>query len=253
MSREVLCVCSSNDKLPESKSNSDFQLDFRSAGLQNVRKILVSKITVPNVFYNIRGSYGVVNNSINLLQNGVPVLLPITISEGQYNLTQFTAALKVAIDAKIASTVTITVDPITYKLTFSVAAGNITILQNSTMSEVLGISADLFCNPAGTAQSIYDLQGYSNVFIHSPELGRSHGIDGGFGQISLLAMVSLATTPFGVNAFYQANDSELSEVVYDSVNPINTVTIVLRDSKGNKLPIGTNEMTLVFKCYKLAN
>ena len=73
MSNEVLCVCSSSDKLPESKSNSDFQLDFRSAGLQNVRKILVSKITVPNVFYNIRGSYGIVNNSLNLLDGAAPV------------------------------------------------------------------------------------------------------------------------------------------------------------------------------------
>ena len=251
MSHEVLCVCSSSDKLPESKSNSDFQLDFRSAGLQNVRKILVSKVTVPNVFYNIRGSYGIINNTLNLLDGVVPVTA--TVEEGQYTLTQFLPALKASIDAVVGTTVTITADPITYKLTFSFLVGPVTLLADSTMSSVIGLSADLVCNPAGTCQSLYDLQGYSNLFIHSPELGRSHGIDGGFGQISLIAMISLADTPFGGNAFYQANDSELSEIVYDSVNPINTVTIVLRDSKGNKLDIGTNEMTVLFKCYKIQN
>jgi hypothetical protein len=205
MSQEVLCVCSSSDKLPESKSNSDFQLDFRSAGLQNVRKILVSKVTVPNVFYNIRGSYGIINNTLNLLDGVVPVVA--IVAEGQFTLTQFIPALKAAIDAVVATTVTITADPITYKLTFTFAVGPVTLLADSTMSSVIGLSTDLVCNPAGTCQSLYDLQGYSNLFIHSPELGRSHGIDGGFGQISLIAMVSLANTPFGANGFYQANDS----------------------------------------------
>ena len=251
MSREVLCVCSSSDKLPESKSNSDFQLDFRSAGLQNVRKILVSKITVPNVFYNIRSSYGIVNNELKMLDGVTPV--SAAVPEGQYTMSQFLIALKTAIDAAIVGTVLITANPTTYKLLFAFAPGPVTLLQESSLASVIGLGADLVCAPSASCQSLYDLQGYSNLFVHSPELARSHGIDGGFGQISLLAMVSLATTPFGGNAFYQANDSELSEIVYDSVNPINTVTIILRDSKGNKLDIGTNEMTVVFKCYKLNN
>lgn len=251
MSREVLCVCSSSDKLPESKSNSDFVLDFRSAGLQNVRKILISQVIVPNVFYNIRGDYGVLNNTLDLLDGAVPVTA--VVPSGQYNLTQFIPALKAAMDLVLGTPVTITADPITYKLTFSHVAGPITLLSSSTMAPVIGLESDLLCNPSGTCQSIYDLQGYSAVFVHSPELARAHGIDGAFGQISLATMVSLTTTAFGLNAYYQANDDELSEIIYDSVNPINQVTIVLRDSKGNKLDIGTNEMTVVFKCYKLNN
>jgi len=251
MSQEVLCVCSSSDKLPESKTNSDFQVDFRSAGLQNVRKVLVSKIIVPNVFYNIRGTYGIINNSLDMT-DGVNDYV-VTVPEGQYTLTQFLAELKAGIDLIVPGTVTITADPTTYKLSFTFTTPPMTLRGASPMAQVLGLSADLLCNPTGTCQSIYDLQGYSAVFVHSPELARSHGVDGGFGQISLMAMVSLTTTPFGGNAFYQANDDELAEILYEGINPINQVTIVLRDSKGNKLDIGTNEMTVVFKAYKVQN
>ena len=249
MSREVICVASSSDKLPDSNSNSDFKVDFRPGGLQNVRKILVSKIIVPNVFYNVRGSYGIVNNTLNLLDGVTPVTA--TVPEGQYTLTQFLTALKTAMDAVLTGTVTITADPVTYKLSFTYSSPPGALLADSPMSQLIGLSSDIAMDPTGTCQSIYDLQGYSSVFVHSPELARSHGLDGGFGQISLMGMVSLTTTPFGGNAYYQANDDELSEIVYDSVNPVNQVTIVLRDSKGNKLPIGTNEMTVVFKCYKI--
>jgi len=265
MSLEKLLVISSEDKDPSSNSNSDFVVSLKETYYtQNIDRIMIKDIIVPNVFPNIRGeSYGTSKNNIFRIQDTLGNLSPeIIIPEGQYVIStlgvpppnDLITLLETIYNTTIAlpgETLTITLDPITQKLNFTFAGGfgyDFADTSVSPLNSVLGIkgpteSAGLNIN----AQSITDLGGYPMVYVHSKKLAESNGIDGDFGLISLAEAVSLADAPFGSYAYRQNNDDELSTVIYENPRNLSRIQIVLRDNQGNKLDIGTHTMTIIFK------
>ena len=260
-SLEKLLVISSEDKDNPADSNSDFTVTLKeSYYTQNVLRVLVKEITVPNVFPNIRGTdYGSSQNNVLLFTD--PSGQVVTLPEGQYlinssnPLLDFTSILEGLMTSITVATISVSYDELTNKIVFEVAndgSPNITILASSPMASVLGITEDLVVPATATPTSPsgqVDLSGYSNVYIHSKEVADTHGIDGDSGLIALVDPISLTDAPFGAYAYKQENDDELASIVYEDVRNLSRLRIVLRDNLGNKLPIGTHTMNIVLKIY----
>lgn len=255
---EKLILITSNDKDPaQSSTNSDFTVELKEKyNTQNIRRVLVKDIQVPNVFYNVRSSQGVVNNSFTFTETG-QATQTVTVPEGQYTTTTLITALKTAIDAVlVAGVVTITQSALTQKLLFSFSVGTATIYSASDptnpnlMANVLGIGTSTAVPAANiTADYIPDLQGIQMVYIHSQAIAEAHAIDAGKGLISVIEDVSFHNVPFGGMAFRQNNDDELALIEYSQPRNLSTIRIVLRDDKGNKLDIGTNKISIILKAF----
>ena len=260
-SLEKLLVISSEDKDDPNSSNSDFNVTLKeSYYTQNVLRVLVKEITVPNVFPNIRGSdYGSSQN--NILNFNEPAPLQVILPEGQYlinssnPLLDFTSILETAMTSISVATISVSYNELTNKIVFEVAndgSPNITIPASTPMAKVLGITSDLTIPATATPTSpsgLVDLSGYQNVYIHSKEIADTHGIDGDSGLIALVDDISLTNAPFGSYAYKGENDDELASIVYEDVRNLSRLRIVLRDNLGNKLPIGTHTMNVILKIY----
>jgi len=272
MSLEKHIIISSEDKdVSSSNSNSDFVVNLAEKYYtQNILKVLVSEVTVPNVFPNIRGAdYGTSQNNFLSVSTGGPPI-SIFIPEGQYllgsvnPLLDFVTVLTNQINASIGpSTIAINYNELTNKLEFTMTGSDLFIFgsQNTPLTpaqaktiinDVLGLPETTFGLLDGVLTSApfqVDLSGFQNVYVHSKEVALSHAIDGDSGLISVVSPVSLVDAPFGGFAYRQNDDDELASIVYDQVRNLSRISIVLRDNLGNKLPIGGHKMNIVLKCY----
>lgn len=252
---EKLIIISSDDKDPsESESNSSFTVNLKETyNTQNIGRILVKSIQVPNVFYNIRGNNsapgsGSVNNVFTFREGAVT--FNAVVPEGQYILNDYVFALQTAINLVSGGAVTVTVDPTTNRIVFTdtvpitilpVSSGNAAGDVCGILTEQTGLSV--------TADALPDLSGIDMVFLHSRDVSSNFSIDGDAGMISAFEGVSLHDTQFGANAYYQSNDVIGSEITYDKAINLSRIRIVLRDNLGNKLNIGTSKLIVIFKVW----
>jgi hypothetical protein len=261
-SREKYVVISSDDKDPDSISNSNFRVTLKERyATQSIDRIIIRECIVPNAFYNISDGDPVKGNGpandILILDSpafGGPT--SFFINAGQYNILQLIATLQSAINTALApltSSVVITRDDITNLLTFTfTTADTFTFLSISPMAPVLGFSSDVSYIP--TTQAIRmpdppDLSGINSVYIHSEALSDGSGIDASKGIINLVESVSMATTAYGTFSYKQNSDTELCTINYTMPRNLNVIDIRLRDREGNLLSIGTKRLTLMVKMY----
>ena len=243
MSREKIIVLNSKDK--DEGSNTDFVLSFNDSSIQQVSKVLIKDLFIPNLFYNVNE-----RNNVLFFKQNAEAIKSITIPEGQYNVDTLSAELKTQLETQLVfgTVVDITRSNITYKYTFTFS-GAVTPANNevifyqdtSTIRDVIGL---LNTSPASNIivmDTVFNLKGIEIVQVHSPEIGEMHGLDAGAtGYISLLETVSLATTPFGSVAHRQNNDDELAMILYEQPKNLSIVKIVLRDEQGVKLTLPDN-------------
>lgn len=273
MSLEKLIVISSEDKdNASSNSNSDFIVNLReSYYTQNILKVLVKECSVPNVFPNIRGAdYGTSRNNVFACSTGAGPL-SVIVPEGQYLLGSVTPSLDFVtvltneINTIIApTTIAITYNELTNKLIFTATGSNLTIYGSNSVpplsvlgskeliNDAIGIGANGLSLVNGVAKSApfqVDLSGYQNVYLHSKDIALSHAIDGDFGLISMVTPVNLSDAPYGSYAYRKNDDDELSQISYDDVRNLKRIRLVLRDNKGNILPIGTHKISLTLLAF----
>ena len=261
---EKLIVISSEDKEPISESNSDFVCVFSDSSLQQVSRILVRECMVPNVFYNIRSEsrYGRPNNRLVMYQGVNIGPFNIDMPQGQYNITEFMDELTIIINSNLLDgcQVAINLVPQTNVLEFTFS-GATTPINNSavfesegksTMANVLGFKEEI------TTDSLYqitlpyspDLSGINQVMIHCEQVSNGHGLDAGRkGTINLLETVSMHDVEYGSWGYKKNDNDMLSEIVYTEPQNLSRIRIVLRDNEGNKLDIGTKNMSVVLKAY----
>jgi hypothetical protein len=266
MSLEKILVISSEDKDSGSPSNSDFTVSLRENYLtQNINRVLVKEITVPNVFSNVRGTdYGTSRNNFMRIEDSTGSQSNIILPEGQYLLNStnpandFTTQLENVINTAISpDSVSITVSDLTGRITFTFTGDTYRLYPsdddnagNGKLADVIGITTKTAVYSAViTADGLPDLAGYQNVYVHSKEIAESHGIDGDSGLISLVDPVSLSEAPYGSYAYKQENDDELASIVYEEIRNLQRLRIVLRDNLGNILPIGSHKMNVTLKIY----
>jgi hypothetical protein len=252
MSLEKLIILSSNDKDSNvSNNNSDFVVNLRETYYtQDIKRILVKEVQVPNNFYNIRdGTNGSQNNELKITEQGFGQVTA-TVPQGQYTITEYLTALDLAVNAVMVATVfTSTLDVATKKITMT-GVGNTTILDaTSNMASALGLQTTTANQLVHIMDALPNLSGINMVYVHSKDVAENHGIDGDSGLISVMESLSFHDVPFGAMGYKQNNDDELALIDYDQPKNLKTVLIVLRDDLGNKLDIGTSEMTVVLKCF----
>lgn len=259
---EKLIVISSEDKDSSSVSNSDFIVSFSDSFTQQVSKVLVKEVLVPNCFYNIRSEsrFGRPNNELKFFQGSIIPYISATVPQGQYNVTEFMTELTTSLNSALQDDceVIITLEEKTNVLKFSFSgSGNpvndyIRFVKDSSMSNVIGFINDVSTDSANIMYMPYtpDLSGLNQVMIHSEQVAETHGLDAGKkGYINLLETVSLHNVEFGSWGYKQNNDDEMSEILYTDNKNLSRIRITLRDNEGNKLDIGTKNMSVVLKAY----
>lgn len=252
MSKEKILVINSKDK--QSGTNGDFTLNFKAdSSTQQVLKVLVKDIFVPNVFYNITTA----NNTIEIKQNAQANQL-INIQIGQYNITQLITELKADIDAVLidGATVAITQNPLTNILNFTISGATlpanndfIIFLNGTTLRDIIGLSQDTLFGSSHDMNNPVNLNPLQYVQVHSSDIAYLHGLDKQR-LISLIDTVSLSDAPFGSVAYKQNNDDELCEILYDEPRNLSNVKIVLRNEDGTKLILPENHhFSMTLKVY----
>ena len=261
-SREKYVVISSDDKDPDSVSNSNFRVTLRERyATQSIDRIIIKECIVPNAFYNIsdgdpvKGN-GPANNILIIDYTETKTQISVSVPAGQYNILQLIAILQSSINTALApltSSVVITRDDITNLLTFTfTTAGTFTFLSISPMAPVLGFISNVSYIPTTLTIRMPDppdLSGINSVYIHSEALSDGSGIDASKGIINLVESVSMATTAYGTFSYKQNSDTELCTINYTMPRNLNVIDIRLRDREGNLLNIGTKRLTLMVKMY----
>ena len=252
---EKLLVINSKDRIRG--TNSDFTVQFNDSVSQEVLRVLVKDIFIPNQFYNITE----LNNTFEYIQGISFFPVNFTIDPGQYNIITLMFALKEKLDNLLidGAIVTITKNDATHKLTFTLSGAVNPVnnqwgisYPNTTMREIIGYTvASPSTSTTIVMPSSWNLNPLQYVQVHSQDLASDHGMDAGSNTtIALLETVSLVETGFGGVAHRQNNDDELSEILYDDQRQLNQITIRLRDSEGQLLTLpGNHYVTIIVKAY----
>ena len=249
---EKVLVINSRDKILG--TNTNFTVQFQDSISQEILRILIKDVFVPNQFYNIDSS----NNYIEYKQGIGLVNFNDTITPGQYNIDQLILALETKINAQLTggAVTTITKNELTNQLIFTTAGAapvnnNLQFIDTSTIKEVLGFNETTVSSDVNTMPYAWNFNPLQYVNIHSQQLASDHGMDAGSNTtIALLETVSLVETPFGGVAHRQNNDDELAEIIYDDQRTLNQISIKVRNSDGRLLELPENHhITIIVKAY----
>lgn len=240
----------SGDKTTTSENNGDFFVELKETyTTQRIKEIMVHSAIVPNVFYNIRSSQGEINNTLTFTELG-QAETTVSVPEGQYTLTEFIAVLEPLMDAAmVGTTVVITQDPASKKLIFTFTGNTVTINNVSLISSVIGLINTPATGAVLTMDSIPNLRGYDEVYIHSSTIGPGNTIDANFGYVSSIINVPFNDAPFGAIAYYQSSVGAEDTIKYNIPIDLSVIKIVLRDAKGNRLDPGTHEIVFILKVF----
>jgi hypothetical protein len=241
MKRRYLRI-SSEEKTPESKSNSEFVVNIPPSGgiLDSVVGYAVHSAELPNVFDNITAD----TNTLQIIDN-IAVAFNVVVPPGYYSATALAAVLQDAIDAAIAPrTVAITLTGATlsqrFRFAFSVpfvmVAGGI-----STMAPAIGLTATTALNNVQIMPNIPNLIGATAAYIHSSVLAPSNLVEAN-GSFSVVDMIQM-DKPYGVTC-YLTTSNELTHIKYyrpfESVKTLRQISITIRDRGGNVLLLPPN-------------
>ena len=263
--RSKLMRISSHDKTNPADSNSSFTIDVPSniEGLNNLIGIQLLSAKIPNLFYNVdTKDLSGVDPILQLTYNGVEY--DLTIPRGQYSFdianpgsNDLIEAIKNEFLAQTGDALTITVDPVTLKLTFSTVA-NLLFITESNYNNSTGDLASIlgFRLPRPTAlpsnilpaDTIYDLTGINDVYIHCRQLAlQSIDLDTD-NSISLIGSVDI-DSPYGAVSHYQIGSSHANMISYPNRRYISEMDIRLRDSRGRLVNINGFDWTMIIKLY----
>ena len=201
---------------------------------------------IPCSFYNIN-----INN--NVLQYTVEsVQYSLTIPEGNYNSTTFSAAFKTQFEAEThAKTITLAIDRLTGLLTFSISAFTLAFLYtNSSMYEVLGFDdeTNYSFSDSLTAPHMANLLGVKKIKILSNALAHG-GIDSAsMSGSSLLHTLSVDKAAFQLLT-YQNPSSHFAKLKRKTISEID---IQLRDENNDLLDMNNIywDLSILLNIYR---
>ncbi len=243
---------------------NNFNVSFgNDPRLDNVCGVRVVSAMIPNTGYNISNEIG---NRRIIINFGVSGVYDTTIPEGFYNIAQLIAYLTADINAFIAPfTISITQDPVTYRLTFTVSVGetlqivggpSFPYANNSTLAPYLG-ATDLLLGPATsiTVPSLPNLAGDTMFYVHCNEVAlNSTYLNSGQNINDVNGLISIPIdTPWGTAQTYTGKDYD--RIIYGmNCKPLKLLNITLRRNHGRLLDLDENEeavivIKLVFSPY----
>lgn len=250
MSNTSFIVISSKDKVPNSKSNTDFSYSLGQS--IEVAGVAVKSISIPHTTYNIN------NRNNTFLVYHASTSASLTIPIGQYNSVRFVNALQTVLRTETTdSSLVVSQDTLTHKLTI-------------TSTVPLRISTDPSVSPLGkviglgdtegstfpvvntllfTAPDIPDLGGVKNYYISSRTLVQSSNavFKGGF-HLPLLMSIPV-TVPFGLVNHYEADDINLGIRYFSRSQNIQHIDIKILDEDLHEVDLNGADLEMTLKIY----
>jgi hypothetical protein len=197
----------------ESDSSSSFVVNFNNCSdMQLVKKIVIKQVSIPNVGYNINES----NNTFTFNILTLPTI--ITLTQGQYDITQLIAAIT-ADAAALAVGLAITVNATTGKLEFTstTAIEYLTKTQGNLMADNLGIKTGSGGDVLSyDADGFPDLRGDQELYIGSSTLGDGNNLCDPRLQIASIAAIVPVTVPYNFTEHYTTEHESIDDIHYPS-------------------------------------
>lgn len=250
--KSMLLRVSSEDKENTSISNSQFIININNASyrIDNVAGILVKYISCPNIFPNVP-TYA---NTLQLIKTTGPITYDISVPVGQYTIADFIVALQLAINTAIGpDSVAITLTSQNY-INFVFVGDTYTfVYANSTIADVIGLVANIGPALNITMQSLPNLQGETELYVHSKDIAPSYLVepDGNFSVVDILPL----DVPFGSTAYSKFDDDEMHKIrytPYSSPKTLRNISIVLRNRAGQVLNLPNNfNFNMILKVFYL--
>ena len=232
----------------------DFNVNFgNDTRLDRITEVHLIGASIPNVFPNVSEAKG---NSTFQATGTIAGAISFVVPDGQYNTAQLMAVLKTQIDSAIApSTIAVTQDAVTQKITFTVTGAETIIFLNeasgSTLAPFIGILNDSAALGTYTADSTPALNGETVFYIHSVDLvqnstylNTSQNINDVNGFVTIPV-----TVPYGAYQNYQPTENLDRSVFGRGGKSLRGLNITLRGNGGRLLTELTDqyEMVIVVK------
>ena len=204
--------------------NYNFVLPNLEIADGNYIYLSVQYANIPYSFYNINSTNNVLNYTLN------SVNYTVTITPGNYNITQLIAFLKTSM-----SGFTISYNSITNKITFSHSTYNFNFLSTSTCQEILGFSKSI--NNRSTTLSLVSVNCVSLIPIKCINVVSNlitYNINkANPNNQSILCCIPVTTQPNSIIE-YKNNNNFRSNLF---INQISNIVIKLTDQNNNALDL----------------
>ena len=246
MSKHKLLHISSKDKTEG--TNSNFSLNLSNHyWLQAVKSIVVKHITLENVFYNINST----NDSFTYNIASTPSTVSIT--QGNYTITELGTALDAAMVAAGVVGFTTTLNSITEKLTFASTTAIEYVYDTNEMADTLGITVDGGADVSSYSSAGFPkLEGVRNLLIASSALGENNYLASDQ-KISDVIAVMPITGSFGDVINYISTHNEIDNYETTSKKSgknVSQVDIRVIDADTNTVvDLANHTIDLVLKVY----
>ena len=248
MANSTLVIINSKNRLSESISSTNFSYNIGSS--IEIQELAIKSISLPNTAYNIT----LYNNRLNYIYGGISksVALPY----GQYDISTLITTLSTLMN-NAGSTVSITQDPLTYRLTFYFTLATFFYIDTvSTLPNYIGFNLrnvnqfPISASPTVIAPNVPNLQGTNNYYVASRTLGQGTNalLYNAIQNLSIIAVIP-NNVPYGSIIQYMPTDILLDLKLYASKQNIQQIDIVILDTDFNVVDLNGAEVELCFKCY----
>lgn len=239
-------------------TNTNFTINLnRMTETNNIVRCVLKSATFPNNSYNIHTSGALKNNEFDYEIVGDAVYTVSIPVDGFYTTTELINIIAPAIETQIkitfpADTFTMTVGAFSKKVE-STWTGTTTLKFPGVkqLNKDLGNTVDSGNqNNSYTFDSLANLYGLKNVYIHTTTMAEGNLVDGDVENHDIIAEVPVDVA-FGQLVHYQSHDDELDSINYNSVRNFDSINISLRDLKNNIVQLNGGETVFMFKIYYL--
>lgn len=230
-------------------NQNPFQFVSGDGDLGQVHRVHLKSMIVPNTEYNVNSK----TKAISITAGDMAAVGDIP--EGQYNIVEYMAALKVVLDvAANPNTFTITQSALTKKLTFVKSAGNqFTITNESDSRRLIGqASAKTSTALSLVTDGIPDLSGLRMVGIRSYTLGKFKISEGDTvaekRKTNVLGGLPM-TAAFGGILKIEEDESTLNAVYFSGYKNVSNFDIELVDETGAGIELNGAEWIVTMEIH----
>lgn len=203
----------------------------------------VSKCILPYTFYNVSSFY----NTFSII-SGVTTY-NITITPGQYTVSDFNTALQTALNALGVGVFTVSIGLSTFKITITNATVPWTYLGTSSSYFLTGFgNSNIGPALSNVAPNLYNFGGTDYIDIVSNTLSKSDSkvIDTGFRSASLIQRIPLSQYSFGQTILFMSRHPHLFT---SKINLTEDIDIILIDQWRNNIDLNGRDWTLLLKYF----
>lgn len=196
--------------------------------VRNIKKVVLSSYEIPNSFYIINSS----NNTL-MFEDNVPNIYMINIPPGNYDSSTLATVLTDLMDAKLANSV-VSYNETNYKLTFTNTVTPFNLLSWSSISNILGLTANSGLTNEFTCQSVLNLQSnyiYLKTNLFQDGIMRAYIHDISKGYIRIQNNMNMG------NYLIFHDDNETICFDYSDRQTFNEITFQLLDQNENEIDL----------------